>query len=70
MRIKGHALVSEGAAFNDKGLRITYATAAGNEGRALCECGALSEVLPSGYARRRWHTAVHKPAVRRAQRGE
>jgi hypothetical protein len=60
-RLAGHALLHEGAAHDYVGLRIVYGDR--STGRAKCECGAMSEVLPSGAARRRWHAEIHKPAV-------
>lgn len=62
MKIKGHALVREGAAFDMHGMPAWHGTTAGT-GRAMCECGALSEELPSGAARRQWHRREHKPSV-------
>lgn len=64
-QIPGHGLLGEGAAFDDNGQRLHAHT--GNRGRAKCSCGALSEPLPSGYARRIWHRDVHKPSVIEAQ---
>lgn len=60
--LKGHALVGEGQPFNDAGRAVGYGWT-GGEGRAKCECGALSPVLSSGRARQAWH-ADHKQAVR------
>jgi len=59
-RLVGHALWHEGAPYDDRGRRIEYPRT--TEGRAKCECGELSEALPSGAARRRWH-ADHKADV-------
>lgn len=56
-RVSGHALWHEGAAYYDDGSRIVYGDR--SAGRAKCECGEMSEALPSGAARRRWH-AQHK----------
>lgn len=56
-RVSGHALRNEGAAYYDNGSQISYGDR--SVGRAKCECGEMSEVLPSGAARRRWH-AQHK----------
>lgn len=61
-RVSGHALWHEGAAYDDRGYRVEYPRT--TEGRAKCECGELSEVLPSGAARRRWHQG-HKLEVTR-----
>jgi len=69
MRIVGHGLQDEGAAYSSvrctegpcKKLptvkRVHQGT--GGEGHGLCECGALSEHLESGKARDRWHSG-HK----------
>jgi hypothetical protein len=46
-RVKGHA----------------WRPTKGGDGRALCECGKKSQVLPSTAARKRWHRE-HKEAVR------
>lgn len=62
-RIPGHALISEGAAHDADGRRLYCPNNSGGSGRALCSCGALSEVLPSGAARKRWHALVHKPVM-------
>jgi hypothetical protein len=63
MRIAGHALMNEGAAFDDSGIRAyhLYATT-GGIGRAKCECGEMSEVLTSVGARQYWHR-LHKEDV-------
>jgi hypothetical protein len=61
MPAKGHALQREGAAFQAVGgrwERIDWRSPAGT-GRALCECGAVSDVLPSANKRKAWHRA-HK----------
>lgn len=71
LRVTGHHLVSEGAPFErvvDEHARIVakrlnHGGVAG-EGRALCSCKAMSDVLPSGGARQRWHRE-HKQGVRR-----
>ena len=56
--IKGHGLVGEGAPHDAEGKRI-WSVGTGGEGRGKCSCGELSEVLPSGMARKRWHK-THK----------
>lgn len=61
-RVPGHGLLFEGAAFDQFGDRIGWWSTTGNAGHAKCECGALSEELPSGNARRRWH-AEHKATL-------
>lgn len=68
--ITGHALKHEGAPHDTDGNRITdsngrfghYSTTSG-DGRALCECGALSEELPSRNKRAAWHRQ-HKTEIR------
>lgn len=64
-RIAGHGLHREGAAYDDNGNVVTsmFQVVWGGPGRAKCECGVLSEVLPSGAARRRWHREIHKLEV-------
>ena len=68
-RVPGHALWNEGAPFRwggripvrvDRGWRM----ASSGEGFALCSCGATSDVLQTGAARKRWH-AQHKIDVNR-----
>lgn len=56
-RVTGHTLRSEGAAYDDHGRRINPATIDpySGAGRGKCSCGALSDVLDSGAARKRWH---------------
>lgn len=52
-----HTLVSEGAPHDADGnlhCGIFGVNTAG-PGRGKCSCGALSDQLPSGYARRKWH---------------
>lgn len=64
-RVVGHGLRNEGAAYDDNGYPLDsggYVVRTG-PGRAKCECGELSEVLPSGAARRAWH-AGHKDEVK------
>lgn len=75
--MRGHGLAHEGAAHYsrlcvkcdylyghrpdwDKG-RSGHGTS--GEGHALCACGAMSEHLPSGNARKAWHRE-HKTAER------
>lgn len=64
-RLSGHWLVGEGAAHSDSGGRIGgFYNSATGPGRAKCGgCGALSEVLPSKSARRRWGSE-HKERIR------
>lgn len=52
-----HWLADEGAAYIKVGQyswRISY-KGTGGIGRAKCSCGALSEDLPSGNQRKKWH---------------
>lgn len=69
-RMPGHALRRQGAAFNEHGKLINLFdgihTYCGGEGRGMCSCGVLSEVLPSSYARRKWHWK-HKQEVHNAE---
>jgi hypothetical protein len=60
-RVAGHTLRAEGAPFDEAGAGPMYHYE-GKVGRAKCSCGALSEMLPTNAARRRWH-ADHKAAV-------
>lgn len=59
-RVIGHTLAFEGAAHDEHGTRLHIHT--GDTGRGKCSCGTLSEVLPSGTARKAWHRA-HKDDV-------
>ncbi|MFE6966988.1 hypothetical protein ACFVAJ_17890 [Agromyces sp. NPDC057679] len=59
-RVSGHGLAAEGAAHDDVGNRTHSGTS--GEGRALCSCGELSDILATGGARKRWH-ADHKQAA-------
>lgn len=71
MRVTGHMLVAEGAAHVWNGRRYDrrFIWGVGGEGKGLCSCGAVSEVLASGAARKRWHTG-HKQAVAEKMRPE
>lgn len=62
-RVAGHSLRCEGAVFDERGQLSGGRVVRTGPGRAKCECGVLSEVLPSTAARRRWHRDVHKPEV-------
>lgn len=58
--IKGHRLMHEGAPHDENGERLNplgarWGPSASGEGRAKCECGAMSEVLPSRNKRAQWH---------------
>lgn len=66
--IAGHALQNEGAPFNKARVRVRVSrshSTTGGEGRALCECGVLSEPLYSAGQRKAWHRQ-HKLDVMRA----
>jgi hypothetical protein len=58
-RVSGHTLRHEGGAHFSAGDRKWHDTGVGC---GKCSCGALSEVLTSDYARKRWHRE-HKAAV-------
>ena len=60
--LRGHALRSEGAAYIP-GDEQPWLRTPGHLGRGLCECDAVSLVMSSDSARRRWH-ARHKDEVR------
>lgn len=66
--ITGHALQAQGAPHDENGehiednTRYSYNSASG-DGRAKCQCGAMSDVLPSRNARARWHRD-HKTEAR------
>lgn len=64
MRLTGHALRREGAVYDDNGRLLDSGgqVVRSGPGRAKCECGALSEVLPSTSARQKWHRD-HKRTV-------
>lgn len=59
-RVGGHSLFNEGAAYmrpDYPGVgweRVIMNSVAG-EGVGLCTCGAASEILESGNARKKWH---------------
>lgn len=68
IRLAGHALQAEGAPYDlneDGGLSRTGLNwnLTSGAGRALCECGAYSEVLPSSTQRKQWHRD-HKDGLR------
>lgn len=56
--MSGHTLRNEGGAFDALGHRLH----GGKVGRGKCSCGALSEMLFSRNARKRWHRE-HKTEV-------
>lgn len=61
-RVVGHSLLREGAIYDESGHLPYGQVNRSGPGRAKCECGELSWVLPSGAARKRWH-AGHKEEV-------
>lgn len=62
-RLKGHALLGEGAPHGTvSGIRVNYSGVSG-EGCGKCECGAMSPNMFSAADRRRWHKQ-HKEAQR------
>ena len=61
-RLKGHVLLREGDPFDHRKRMIRALHNTPTPGRAMCECGAMSKVLPSGGARKRWHKE-HKAAM-------
>ena len=64
-RMKGHALIGEGAPHDDNGNRFPRLWGGTNgDGRAKCSCGELSPVLGSGIQRKRWHRD-HKERLRK-----
>lgn len=58
-RVPGHGLRGEGAAhvYNVRGeiVREYGFSGVGGLGRALCECGVTSPLLPSAGQRKSWH---------------
>jgi len=65
--IRGHAIADGGAPHDDNGNRVSPNSwgGVGGSGRARCECGVLSDVLPSAARRRAWHRD-HKASIRSA----
>lgn len=53
-QVRGHGLVREGFPHDDRGVPLYQVSSAG-PGRAKCSCGEMSEELPSGNQRRKWH---------------
>lgn len=66
-RVSGHWLLSEGAAFTHVGSRRWPSGTAG-PGYGRCSCGAMSDWLDTGAARKRWHRE-HKAEVLYGQGG-
>ena len=60
--LKGHTLLWEGAAHDDRGLRVYRST----KGHGKCSCGDLSEPLDSTNQRKQWHRD-HKANIRAEQ---
>lgn len=56
-RVPGHTLRLEGAPHDETGRRISCGWHGGvsGEGRALCSCGEMSDVLSSATRRQLWH---------------
>jgi hypothetical protein len=58
VRVKGHGLRSEGAAYvvdKDGHISRTRYNTTGGLGRALCECGEMSPITNSSTTRKAWH---------------
>lgn len=62
-RLAGHGLIREGWPFISRNIEALYRT---GPGMAKCECGTLSEVLPSTNARKDWHRK-HKQEIRESR---
>jgi hypothetical protein len=65
-RLAGHALQAEGKAFAPGSLaegEAPWIRVRGHIGRAVCSCGAVSDVEWADAARKRWHKA-HKDKER------
>jgi len=65
-RLPGHGLEREGKPFQWSDRDGQYVRPWGHPrtGVAKCSCGAVSPVLGSDGARKRWHRDVHKPEMR------
>lgn len=61
-RMPGHELIREGAPFEADGRDSYPARWGSGTGCGRCSCGALSEVLTSGAARKNWHRG-HKDSI-------
>lgn len=68
-RVPGHGLLLEGACHDDNGKAVVhlFSFERAGSGRAKCECGQMSERLPSGNARKRWHREHRSLIVQRRQ---
>jgi hypothetical protein len=64
--LHGHALRSEGKPYEPGETSPWLRVYGSRTGVALCECGAVSPVLESDAARKRWHRDVRKAAARGA----
>lgn len=63
-RIRKHSLLGEGTAHDDEGRELPpRGPRQRMDGRAKCECGAMSEPLKGRRARERWYLQVHVPAM-------
>ena len=58
-RVVGHGLYGEGWPWIGTKIQALYRS---GPGMAKCECGQMSDLLPSTAARKRWH-AQHKQDV-------
>ncbi|MEU8199410.1 hypothetical protein AB0C10_37060 [Microbispora amethystogenes] len=63
-RLPGHELRNEGAPFAWSSGRYVRQRETWT-GKGLCSCGAVSDVLDSNNARKRWHRA-HKDEMRQS----
>ena len=60
--VPGHALKGDARPYTAEGEQVNRGEGTAGEGRALCECGWLSDSLPSGNKRRDAHR-VHRQDV-------
>ncbi len=60
-RLAGHGLRNEGRLYVE-----VWGYVSAVAGRATCECGAKSDVLPNAARRKSWHRA-HKDEIRHGQ---
>ena len=68
VRVPGHTLRSEGKPYKvlvvtEAGTQVSQRVYDSKTGRALCSCGALSDLLTTDGQRKRWHRA-HKTEIR------
>jgi hypothetical protein len=52
VRVAGHSLLREGAAYSSEGNLLMYRPRLGH---GKCSCGEVSPLMSSGGARKRWH---------------